>query len=237
MYNITVTSFFFFFLNASMALLRPSKHSKKNNFPSSCSLEKEYICQISRQITEIKGGCFMLRHLPLKQSPCWRVINVLCFCGRVCACVCVRAHLIVWKSIPPSVCAIRVKTVCVCTECVCVCVCVVAWRWWGLLAVPSGSPGSRVESGKPHLIKVEAAQCSTRTEHYWECRSGKPWASAHMLAEKPVSLSLSLSFSFHSFPLSLLIFHLVRDKKKEDKIDSVECGRQRLRQAERNQYW
>ena len=40
-----------------------------------------------------------------------------------------------------------------------------------------------------------------------------------------------LFFSFHSF--SLLIFHLVRDKKEEDKIDSVECGRQRQRQAER----
>lgn len=45
----------------------------------------------------------------------------------------------------------------------CACGCVAAV---GLLAVPSGSPGSCVESGKPHLIKVEAAQCSTRTEHY-----------------------------------------------------------------------
>lgn len=58
--------------------------------------------------------------------------------------------------------AIRVRTVSVCT----VCVRVVVWQRWGLLAVPSGSPGSCVESGKPHLIKVEAAQCSTRTEHY-----------------------------------------------------------------------
>lgn len=100
---------------------------------------------------------------------------------------------------------------------VCVCVCVVAW--WRLLAVPSGSAGSCVESGKPHLIKAEAAQCSTRTEHYWECRSGKPWAWAHMLAAKPLSL-FSLSFLFPLI-LHVLIFHLVRDKKEEDKIDSV----------------
>lgn len=50
-----------------------------------------------------------------------------------------------------------------------------------------------------------------------------------MLAAK----SASLSFSFHSFSLSLLIFHLVRDKKVEDNIDSMECGRQRLRQGEK----
>lgn len=50
-----------------------------------------------------------------------------------------------------------------------------------------------------------------------------------MLAAKALSLSL--------FPLSLslslyLFFYLVRDKKEEDKIDSRECGRQRLRQRE-----
>lgn len=50
-----------------------------------------------------------------------------------------------------------------------------------------------------------------------------------MLAAK----AASPSFSFHSFSLSLLIFHLVRDKKEEDKIDSVDCGRQRLRQREK----
>lgn len=50
-----------------------------------------------------------------------------------------------------------------------------------------------------------------------------------MLAAK----SASLFFSFHSFSLSLLIFHLVRDKKVEDNIDSMECGRQRLRQGEK----
>lgn len=62
--------------------------------------------------------------------------------------------------------------VCVCTGLrACACVCGGGW-----LAVPSGSPGSRAHSGKPHPINVEAAQCSTRTEHYWECRSGKPWA-------------------------------------------------------------
>lgn len=50
-----------------------------------------------------------------------------------------------------------------------------------------------------------------------------------MLAAKALSLSL--------FPLSLslslyLFFYLVWDKKEEDKIDSRECGRQRLRQRE-----
>lgn len=48
-----------------------------------------------------------------------------------------------------------------------------------------------------------------------------------------VCVSRSLPFSFHSFSPSLLIFHLVRDKKEEDNIDSVECGRQRLRQGEK----
>lgn len=96
-------------------------------------------------------------HLPLKQSLCWRAIGV-----DECDFVAVSVPDSLNKHSSECVCAIRVKTVCVCT----VCVCVVAWRWWGLLAVPSGSPGSRVESGKPHLIKVEAAQCSTRTEHY-----------------------------------------------------------------------
>lgn len=43
------------------------------------------------------------------------------------------------------------------------------------------------------------------------------------------SLSLSLFPLFLS--LSRLIFHLVRDTKEEDKIDSEECGRQRLRRG------
>lgn len=53
--------------------------------------------------------------------------------------------------------------------------------------------------------------------------------SPHVGCKGSISLSL--------FPLSLslslyLFFYLVRDKKEEDKIDSRECGRQRLRQRE-----
>jgi len=49
-----------------------------------------------------------------------------------------------------------------------------------------------------------------------------------------MSLRKTLGFGPHvGFPLipfSTYFFYSVRDKKEEDKIDSVECGRQRLRQ-------
>lgn len=44
---------------------------------------------------------------------------------------------------------------------------------------------------------------------------------------------LSLSLSTRSLSLSVLIFHLVRDKKEQHIIDSAECGRQRLRQGQK----
>lgn len=44
---------------------------------------------------------------------------------------------------------------------------------------------------------------------------------------------LSLSLSTRSLSPSVLIFHLVRDKKEQHIIDSAECGRQRLRQGQK----
>ena len=148
----------------------------------------------------------MLRHLPLKQSPCWRVINVLCFCGRVCACVCVRVHLIVWKSIPPSVCAIRVKTVCVCTECVCVCVC-------GCVAVVGVVSGSIWVSWKPCGVRKTTSHKSGGSPMFYKDRTLLRMSLRKTLGFSPyvgwkacVSLSLSLSLSLSTHSLSLYLF-------------------------------
>lgn len=117
-----------------------------------------------------------------------------------------------------------VKTVCVHSACVCVCVC-------GCVVVMRIFSGSIWLSWKQCGVRKTTSHKSGGSPMFYKDRT-----LLRMSLRKTLGLgphvgckACSLSFPLNLFPLlpsSLLIFHLVRGKKEEDKIDGAECGRQ-----------